>query len=91
MTVTGPSLLPAAVLFPVGLFFLSRGHRAARRRGLLSSSFWLTFREFAGYRTRSLYPLILYVMGLAAVVAGILLAISWLIGFYASRFGRPGP
>ncbi len=75
----------------MGLFLLRRGHRAARRRGLLDSTFWLTFREFAGYRARSLYPLILYVVGLAAVLAGFLVALGWLTGFYAARFGHPRP
>lgn len=83
--------MAAAALVLIGLFLLGRGHQAARRRGLLSSTFWLTFREFAGYRARSLYPLILYVLGLAALFAGVLMAISWLIGFYAGRFGHPVP
>ncbi|HLB77403.1 MAG TPA: hypothetical protein VJO72_10245, partial [Candidatus Dormibacteraeota bacterium] len=65
MTLTGASPLAAAALVLMGLFLLGRGHQAARRRGLLSSTFWLTFREFAGYRARSLYPLLLYVLGLA--------------------------
>jgi hypothetical protein len=89
LTLAGGSPLAAVALVLIGLFLLGRGHQAARRRGLLSSTFWLTFREFAGYRARSLYPLLLYVLGLAVLLAGILLAISWLIGFYAGRFGRP--
>ncbi len=91
MTLAGASPLAALVLVLIGLFLLGRGHQAARRRGLLSSTFWLTFREFAGYRARSLYPLLLYVVGLAVLLAGILLAIRWLIGFYAGRFGHPLP
>ena len=91
MTLAGASPLAAVVLVLIGLFLLGRGHQAARRRGLLSSTFWLTFREFAGYRARSLYPLLLYVLGLAVLLGGILLAISWLIGFYAGRFGHPLP
>ena len=91
MTLATGSPLVAAALVLIGLFLLARGHQAARRRGLLSSTFWLTFREFAGYRARSLYPLLLYVLGLAVLFAGILLAISWLIGFYAGRFGHPLP
>jgi hypothetical protein len=91
LTLAGGSPLAAVALVLIGLFLLARGHQAARRRGLLSSTFWLTFREFAGYRARSLYPLLLSVLGLAVLLAGILLAISWLIGFYAGRFGRPLP
>ncbi len=91
MTLAAGSPLAAAALVLIGLFLLGRGHQAARRRGLLSSTFWLTFREFAGYRARRLYPLLLYVLGLAVLLAGILLAISWLIGFYAGRFGHPLP
>jgi len=91
LTLAAGSPLAAAALVLFGLFLLGRGHQAARRRGLLSSTFWLTFREFAGYRARRLYPLLLYVLGLAVLLAGILLAISWLIGFYAGRFGHPLP
>lgn len=91
LTFAVPSIPGAVVLVLIGLFLLSRGHLAARRRGLLSSTFWLSFREFAGYRTRSLYPLILYVVGLAALLAGVATAIRWLLAFYAARFGHPGP
>jgi hypothetical protein len=91
LSLSGRSPLAAFLLVLIGLFVISRGHLAARRRGLLSSTFWLTFREFAGYRARSLYPLILYVVGLAILLAGILTAITWLMGFYAARFGHPGP
>ncbi len=91
MSLAGGSALAAVALVLIGLFLLAKGHQAARRRGLLSTTFWLTFREFAGYRARSLYPLLLYVLGLAVLLAGILLAINWLIGFYAGRFGRPLP
>jgi hypothetical protein len=91
LSVAAGSPLAALILVLIGFFLISRGHLAARRRGLLSSTFWLTFREFAGYRARSLYPLILYVVGLAALLAGILNAITWLMGFYAARFGHPGP
>lgn len=86
-----PSPLAALILVLLGLFLLSRGHLAARRRGLLSSTFWLTFREFAGYRARSLSPIILYVSGLAAVLAGLAVALGWLMAFYAARFGHPAP
>lgn len=91
MSLSAGSPLAALILVLIGLFLISRGHLAARQRGLLSSTFWLTFREFAGYRARSLYPLILYVVGLAALLVGILTAIAWLMGFYADRFGHPGP
>lgn len=91
MTLAGASPLAAPALLLIGLVLLSRGHLAARRRGLLSSTFWLTFREFAGYRARSLYPLILYVLGLVALLAGIWAAGSWLMAFYAARFGHPAP
>ena len=91
MTLAGAPPLAAFALLLIGLVLLSRGHLAARRRGLLSSTFWLTFREFAGYRARSLYPLILYVLGLLALLAGVLTALSWLMAFYAARFGHPAP
>jgi hypothetical protein len=73
----------------VGLILLSRGHLEARRRGLLNSTFWLTFKDFAAYRARQLTPLILYVLGLASVVAGLIMGLAWLLGFYAARFGHP--
>jgi hypothetical protein len=74
-----------------GLGLVAAGWRSMRRHGLHTSTFWLSFTRFAGYRIKRLY-------GPALALAGILL-IGWggslvyraVLAFYAARLGRIGP
>src|SRR5438128_2494927 len=60
-----------------------------RRAGLLSGAFWLTFPEFARYRRKRLWPVLLALPGGILVIWGLVLLFQWLLAYYADRLGHP--
>jgi|SRR5919109_5281728 hypothetical protein len=62
---------------------------AARRRGLFTSSFWLTFGSFAAYRSKRLVSLVFAAAGLILLIWGARLVIGFVLAYYAARLGHP--
>jgi|ERR671931_480341 hypothetical protein len=65
------------------------GLYSARRRGLFTSSFWLTFGSFAAYRSKQLVSLAFTVAGLILLIWGARLVIRFVLAYYAARLGHP--
>ena len=91
-------LAPSAGLveFALGLSLLITGGStllyglySARRRGLFTSSFWLTFGSFAAYRVRQLVSLAFTAAGLILLIWGVRLVIRFVLAYYAARLGHP--
>ena len=72
-----------------GLLLLRIAFLLGRREGLLTSTFWLTFPEFAGYRLRRLWPVALGLAGGILLIWGLVLLFQWLLAYYAARMGHP--
>ena len=72
-----------------GLTLLRIALRQARRVALFSSAFWATFREFAPYRLKRLWPAPLGLAGAILLIWGLVLLFSWLLAYYAARLGHP--
>ena len=85
--------MPVAVaLLILALFGLAAGSRQAKKRGILTASFWQTFREYPRYRLRHLVsPTALFGAGSFLLGAGALNLYLWLRAFYAARLGHPLP
>jgi hypothetical protein len=60
-----------------------------RRAGLFTSTFWSTFREFARYRRKRLWPAALGAGGAILLIWGFVLLFQWLLAYYAARLGHP--
>ncbi len=72
-----------------GVVLLRIAVRLARREGLFSSTFWLTFPEFARYRLKRLRPVVLGLAGAILLIWGLVLLFQWLLAYYAARLGHP--
>ena len=71
---------------------LTAGLQLARRRGILSLTFWQTFRQYPGYRLKhSLAPAALLLSGSFFLGAGGINLYLWLRAFYLARLGHPLP
>jgi hypothetical protein len=83
-----PLIFPLLLLLSGGIL-LSFALRRGRRFGLLSISFWATFREYPRYRVRRLWPLAPALGGLILLMYGVFSLFNWILEFYASRLGHP--
>jgi hypothetical protein len=82
----------SATFLILALLALTEGFRQARKRGILTASFWQTFAEYPGYRVRHLLtPAALVLSGTFFLGAGGINLFLWLRAFYAARLGHPFP
>jgi hypothetical protein len=72
-----------------GLVLLRIALLMGRRAALFSSAFWATFREFARYRLKRLWPAPLGVAGAILLIWGLVLLFQWVLAYYAARLGHP--
>ena len=72
-----------------GATLLRLAIRGGRRAVLFSTTFWLTFPEFARYRLKRLWPAGLGLAGLILLIWGLILLFRWLLAYYAARLGHP--
>ena len=86
---TGLVLIGAVALCLVGVVLLRIAVAEGRRVGLLSGAFWLTFPEFARYRRKRLWPVLLALAGGILLIWGLVLLFQWLLAYYADRLGHP--
>jgi hypothetical protein len=78
------------LLLCLGGFVLLRiAIREAQRVALFSAEFWLTFRQYARYRVRRLWPAGLGLAGLILLIWGLVFLFRWLLAYYAARLGHP--
>ena len=82
-------LIWGVALCLVGVVLLRIALRQGRRAALFSSTFWVTFREFARYRRKRLWPAGLGVAGAILLIWGLVLLFQWLLAYYAARLGHP--
>ena len=80
-------LVAGILLVPGGLLLVSRSLQQLRRSGAFSSLYWASFRRYAGYRLRSLQPLVGTLLGLAMLATGLDAFYLGLVAFYAGRLG----
>jgi hypothetical protein len=73
----------------VGVVLLRIALREGRRAALFSSAFWITFREFARYRRKRLWPAGLGAAGAILLIWGLVWLFQWLLAYYAARLGHP--
>lgn len=89
MECKAPLFIFALLLLGAGLLLIRTALRAARRYGLLTASFWATFRQYPRYRIRRVWPAPLGVAGLILVISGAVYLMQWLLAYYAVRLGHP--
>jgi hypothetical protein len=77
------------ILLLSGAATLLYGVYSARRRGLFTSSFWLTFGSFAAYRSKQLVSLLFTAAGLILLIWGARLLVRFVLAYYAARLGHP--
>ena len=82
-------LIAGLALSVAGFVLLRIALSMGRREGLLTSTFWLTFPEFARYRLRRLWPAPLGLAGAILLIWGLVLLFQWLLAYYAARLGHP--
>jgi hypothetical protein len=82
-------VIQGVALCLAGIVLLRFGVREASRAALFSSTFWITFREFASYRRRRLWPVALGLGGAILLIWGLVVLFQWLLGYYAARLGHP--
>jgi hypothetical protein len=82
-------LLEGFLLSLAGFLLLRISHSAARRRGLLTASFWLTFPEYRRYRLKRLWPIGPAAAGIILLIWGLVFVFQGILAFYAARLGRP--
>ena len=63
--------------------------REGRRSALFSSTFWITFPEYARYRMKRLWPAAFGLAGAILLIGGLVLLFQWLLAYYAARLGHP--
>jgi hypothetical protein len=85
----GPVLIRGLLLCLAGFLLLRLSIRAAQRLALLTGAFWLTFREYARYRLKRLWPLAPGLAGLILLIWGLIFLFRWLLAYYADRLGHP--
>jgi hypothetical protein len=81
-------LVGGAVVAAAGATITLRSMRRLRRAGAFGSLYWRSFRQFAGYRLRSLRPLGATLVGLTLLAAGLVAVYAGLTSFYSTRLGR---
>src|SRR5439155_26117658 len=72
-----------------GILVLRIALRQAHRMALFSTAFLATFREFARYRFKRLWPAPLGLAGAILLIWGLVLIFSWLLAYYAAMLGHP--
>ena len=72
-----------------GIVLLRIALRQGRRAGLFSSAFWMTFPEFARYRLKQLWPVLVGLGGAILLIWGLVLLFQWVLAYYAARLGHP--
>jgi hypothetical protein len=82
-------LIWGVALCLAGFILLRIAVREGRRAALFSRAFWITFREFAPYRRKRIWPALLALAGAILLIWGLVLLFSWLLGYYAARLGHP--
>lgn len=82
-------LILAVLLLFGGALLLRQALRNARRFGLLSHSFWATFRQYGRYRLRRLWPAPVGLAGLILLMYGAVSLFQWVLAYYAGRLGHP--
>ena len=82
-------LIGGVALSLVGLVLLRIAVAEGRRVGLLCGAFWLTFPEFARYRRKRLWPVLLALAGGILLIWRLVLLFQWLLAYYADRLGHP--
>gem|GEM_PF-2475215 len=80
-------LVAGILLVAGGLLLVSRSLQQLRRSGAFSSLYWASFGRYAGYRLRSLRPLVGTLLGVAMVATGLGALYLGTVGFYAVRLG----
>ncbi|MEA2684059.1 MAG: hypothetical protein QOK05_2387 [Chloroflexota bacterium] len=87
----GPLLLLAAgaLMAVSGALLVSASLRRLRRVGAFGSLYWRSFRQFAGYRLRTLRPLGSGLLGVALIAVGLLALYLGVISFYGNRLYHP--
>jgi hypothetical protein len=81
-------LIVALTLSLTGSLLLRIALREGRRAALFSTAFWATFREFARYRLKRLWPALLGLAGAILLIWGLVLLFQWLLAYYAARLGH---
>jgi hypothetical protein len=82
-------LIRGLALSLAGVFLLRFGLEQGRRAGLFSSAFWATFPEYARYRLKQLWPVVLGLAGAILLIWGLVLLFQWILAYYAARLGHP--
>jgi len=82
-------LIRGLALSLTGVILLRFALQQGRRAGLLSSAFWATFPEYARYRLKRLWPVVLGLAGAILLIWGLLLIFQWILAYYAARLGHP--
>ena len=86
---TGLMLILGLLICLAGVLLLRIALNAGRRVALFSSTFWLTLPQFARYRAKRLWPLLLGLAGLILLIWGLVFLFRWLLAYYAARLGHP--
>jgi hypothetical protein len=86
----GGLLEPAGLLLLGGIIFRAAWIRA-RRNGLLGSTFWESFFQFAPYRLKRLGSVAMGALGAFLLIWGCGLLFAWVRAYYAARLGHFGP
>jgi hypothetical protein len=73
----------------LGVVLLRIAVRQGRRSGLFSRAFWITFPQFARYRRKRVWPVLLALGGGILLIWGLVLLFQWLLAYYAARLGHP--
>jgi uncharacterized membrane protein SirB2 len=87
--VLGLMLILGLLLCLAGFLLLQIGLSAARPTALLSTSFWLTFPEYARYRFKRLWPILPGLVGAILLICGLILVFQGILALYAARLGHP--
>jgi hypothetical protein len=82
-------LIRGFALCLIGVVLLRIAIGEGRRTALFTSAFWITFREFARYRRKRLWPAAPGAAGVILLIWGLVLLFQWLLGYYAARLGHP--
>ena len=84
------ALVTGLVVVGAGLLLMSRSMQQLGRTGVFTSLYWASFRRYAGYRLRSLRPLIVTLLGIVLVGVGLTVLYLGLVSFYSGRLLTPG-
>ena len=82
-------LILALGLSFAGFALLRIALRQGRRDALFSTTFWVTFPQFARYRLRRLGPAAVGLAGAILLIWGLVLLFRSVLAYYAARLGHP--